>query len=73
MSAIEVVLGRQIFDSRGNPTVEAEVHLESGAIGRGAWWFFVPPGIGIVVVVLAFTLTGHAIDEALNPRLRGSR
>src|SRR3984957_1987369 len=42
MSAIEVVLGRQIFDSRGNPTVEAEVHLESGAIGRaaspsGAW------------------------------------
>jgi enolase len=34
MSAIEVVLGRQILDSRGNPTVEAEVHLESGAIGR---------------------------------------
>jgi enolase len=34
MSAIEVVLGRQIFDSRGNPTVEAEVHLETGAIGR---------------------------------------
>ena len=36
MSAIEVVLGRQILDSRGNPTVEAEVHLESGAIGRAA-------------------------------------
>ncbi len=34
MSAIEVVLGRQILDSRGNPTVEAEVHLESGAFGR---------------------------------------
>ncbi len=34
MSAIEVVLGRQILDSRGNPTVEAEVRLESGAIGR---------------------------------------
>jgi enolase len=34
MSAIEVVQGRQILDSRGNPTVEAEVHLESGAIGR---------------------------------------
>ncbi|HTB09329.1 MAG TPA: phosphopyruvate hydratase [Acidimicrobiales bacterium] len=34
MSAIEVVLGRQILDSRGNPTVEAEVHLESGAVGR---------------------------------------
>ncbi len=36
MSAIEVVLGRQILDSRGNPTVEAEVHLDSGAIGRAA-------------------------------------
>ena len=34
MSAIEVVLGRQVLDSRGNPTVDAEVHLESGAIGR---------------------------------------
>ena len=34
MSAIEVVLGRQVLDSRGNPTVEAEVQLESGAIGR---------------------------------------
>ncbi|HUX03475.1 MAG TPA: phosphopyruvate hydratase [Acidimicrobiales bacterium] len=34
MSAIEIVLGRQILDSRGNPTVEAEVHLESGAFGR---------------------------------------
>jgi enolase len=34
MSAIAIVLGRQILDSRGNPTVEAEVHLESGAYGR---------------------------------------
>jgi enolase len=34
MSAIEVVVGRQVLDSRGNPTVEAEVHLESGASGR---------------------------------------
>ena len=34
MSEIEVVIGRQILDSRGNPTVEAEVHLASGAYGR---------------------------------------
>ncbi len=34
MSAIEVVLGRQILDSRGNPTVEVDVHLDSGAFGR---------------------------------------
>lgn len=36
MSAIEVIRGRQILDSRGNPTVEAEVLLESGAVGRAA-------------------------------------
>ena len=36
MSAIEVIVGRQILDSRGNPTVEAEVHLASGAYGRAA-------------------------------------
>jgi peptide/nickel transport system permease protein len=47
--------------------------FDAGAIGRGAWWYFIPPGVGIVIVVLAFTLTGHAIDQALNPRLRGSR
>jgi enolase len=34
MSAIERVVGRQVLDSRGNPTVEAEVFLDSGALGR---------------------------------------
>lgn len=33
---IEKVIGREIMDSRGNPTVEAEVHLADGTIGRGA-------------------------------------
>ncbi len=33
---IEKVTGREILDSRGNPTVEAEVRLECGATGRGA-------------------------------------
>ena len=32
---IEKVIGRQILDSRGNPTVEAEVFLTDGTIGRG--------------------------------------
>ena len=34
MSAIEYVIGREVLDSRGNPTVEAEVILDSGARGR---------------------------------------
>ncbi len=33
---IEKVIGREIIDSRGNPTVEAEVYLTDGTIGRGA-------------------------------------
>ncbi len=36
MSAIREIKGRQIIDSRGNPTIEAEVTLESGAKGRAA-------------------------------------
>ena len=36
MSEIIGIFGREILDSRGNPTVEVEVHLESGAIGRAA-------------------------------------
>jgi len=36
MSAISYLLGREILDSRGNPTVEVEVVLESGAVGRAA-------------------------------------
>ena len=36
MSSIARVHGRQILDSRGNPTVEVDVELESGALGRAA-------------------------------------
>ena len=32
---IKKVIGREILDSRGNPTVEAEVYLEDGSVGRG--------------------------------------
>src|ERR1700712_3784756 len=36
MSEIVGVFGREILDSRGNPTVEVEIELESGATGRAA-------------------------------------
>ncbi|MFA5637441.1 MAG: ABC transporter permease [Anaerovoracaceae bacterium] len=42
----------------------------SGAAGRKAWWYLLPPGIGILFVVLSFTLIGHTLDKILNPRLR---
>ncbi len=36
MAKIVKVIGREIIDSRGNPTVEAEVHLEGGFVGLAA-------------------------------------
>ena len=36
MTYIETIVGRQILDSRGNPTVEVEIQLSSGATGRAA-------------------------------------
>ena len=36
MSIIELIIGREILDSRGNPTVEVEVLLEDGSTGRAA-------------------------------------
>jgi len=39
------------------------------AVSRGAWWYLLPPGIAIVVVVLGFTMTGRAIEHILDPRM----
>ncbi len=39
-----------------------------GALGLGKWWYFVPPGAAVVLVVFAFTLLGNAIDDITNPR-----
>ena len=36
MSSIIDITGRQVFDSRGNPTVEVDVYLEDGSMGRAA-------------------------------------
>jgi peptide/nickel transport system permease protein len=41
-----------------------------GAVLRNAWWYYLPSGVGIVLVVLAFTLVGRAIEEIVDPRLR---
>lgn len=43
----------------------------SSAVKEGYWWQYLPPGVGIVMVVLAFTVIGRALEEVLDPRLRG--
>jgi peptide/nickel transport system permease protein len=47
-----------------------EFAFEEGAISIGAWWYLIPPGLCIVLVVLGFTMCGYALDEVLDPRLR---
>ncbi len=47
-----------------------ESAFDQGAITNGAWWYLFPPGIAIILVVLAFTLVGRALETVLNPRLR---
>jgi peptide/nickel transport system permease protein len=44
-----------------------------GAPSLGAWWYFVPAGVCIVLVVFAFTLVGNALDAVLNPKLQARR
>lgn len=44
-----------------------------GALGREAWWWYLPPGLCVIAVVLAFTLVGRALEAILDPRLRTGR
>jgi len=44
--------------------------FSNAAASAGNWWWLLPPGLGIVLVVLGFTLCGFALDEIFNPKLR---
>jgi peptide/nickel transport system permease protein len=43
----------------------------SGALTQNAWWYYLPPGLCIIGVVLAFTLIGNALERVFDPRLLG--
>ena len=47
--------------------------FDSGAPSAGAWWYVVPPGLCITILVLAVSLLGYLFEEHVNPRLRGGR
>lgn len=63
-------LGDPSSASWGKTLEEAFVN---GAMIRNAWWYFLPAGVGILVVVLAFTLIGRTLEEIANPRLSRER
>ena len=45
----------------------------SGAPSAGAWWYVIPPGLCITILVLAVTLIGFLYEEYINPRLAMDR
>ncbi|MGB7860511.1 MAG: ABC transporter permease [Acidimicrobiia bacterium] len=63
-------LGDPSSPSWGKTLEEA---FANGAMTRNAWWYFLPAGIGILAVVLAFTLIGRTLEEIANPRLSRER
>ena len=44
--------------------------FEAGAPSAGAWWYVVPPGLCIAVLVFAIGLIGYLFEQHVNPRLR---
>jgi len=42
------------------------------AVGAGAWWWFVPPGLLIALLGTGLSLVNFAIDEIVNPKLRAA-
>lgn len=66
------------FLGLGNPQTASwgktlEEAFVNGAIARNAWWYYLPAGIGIVLVVLAFTLIGQTLEQVVDPRLKDRR
>ncbi len=65
------------FLGLGNPTDVSwgsmlNQALAQGAVTRGAWWYVLPPGVAIVLVVIGFNLVGRAVEHVLNPRMKRS-
>jgi peptide/nickel transport system permease protein len=65
------------FLGLGDPSVVSwgrliENAFTDDAILNNAWWAIVPPGVAVTIVVLACTMVGQAMEDALNPRLRST-
>jgi peptide/nickel transport system permease protein len=63
------------FLGLGDPTAISwgrliENAFQGNAVLNNAWWAIVPPGVCVTVVILACTMVGQSMEDALNPRLR---
>ena len=63
------------FLGLGDPTriswgTMLENAFDNGAPSAGAWWYVIPPGLCITVLVLAVSMLGYLFEEYVNPRLK---
>jgi peptide/nickel transport system permease protein len=63
------------FLGLGDPTTISwgrliENAFKGNAVLNSAWWAIVPPGVCVTLVILACTMMGQSMEDALNPRLR---
>ena len=63
------------FLGLGDPTniswgTMLENAFSSGAPSAGAWWYVIPPGLCIALLVFAVSLVGYLFEDVVNPRLR---
>ncbi len=63
------------FLGLGDPTriswgTMLENAFSSGAPSAGAWWYVIPPGLCITLLVLSVSILGYLFEEYVNPRLR---
>ena len=43
---------------------------DSGAMTEGKWAYFIPPGLCVTLLAMAFSLVGYALEEIVNPTRR---
>jgi peptide/nickel transport system permease protein len=43
---------------------------ESGAMTQAKWAYFIPPGLCVTLLAMAFSLVGYALEEIVNPTRR---
>ncbi len=62
-------------DIHGQPSWGIILHWawKNAALLANKWWWFIPPGILIMLTTLGFVFISHTADKVVNPRLRGRR
>ena len=45
---------------------------DAEAFSSGAWWWYLPPGLAVAIILMGLVMLNFGIDEFINPRLRAA-